>query len=156
MKNIFTSNIAQLKIKCLLDPRDINHPIHLVRDDGGRSLSALVPFCEFGGNRSLVGVSMEQFDSPVCNCFKAKLLNDQLCYEVDLNRFSNKSNIEKELSSGFAFIMDYNEDRQITFDREFVREDDDDGLVSRIDESDENQHAFIYLNTIGRVYKLLK
>ena len=52
--------------------------------------------------------------------------------------------------------MDYNEDRQITFDREFVREDDDDGLVSRIDESDENQHAFIYLNTIGRVYKLAR
>ena len=100
----------------------------------------------------MVGVSMEQFDSPVCNCFKTKLLNDQLCYEVDLNQFSNKSNIEKELSSGFAFIMDYNEDRQITFDREFVREDDDDGLVSRIDESDENQHAFIYLNTIGIVY----
>ena len=31
--------------------------------------------------------------------------------------------------------MDYNEDRQIKFDREFVREDDNDGLVTRIDKS---------------------
>ena len=61
----------------------------------------------------MVGVSMEQFDSPVCNCFKAKLLNDQLCYEVDLNKFSTKSNIAKELRLGFNFLMDYNEDRQV-------------------------------------------
>ena len=101
---------------------------------------------------SAMGVKIDQFNVPVCNSFQAKIQNDQLCYEVDLNQFSNKSNIDKELSSGFAFIMDYNEDRQITFDREIVREDDDDGLVSRIDESDENQHAFIYLNTIGIVY----
>ena len=50
---------------------------------------------------------------PTCNSFQAIVRNDQLCFEVDLNRFSNKENIEKELSTGFFFIMDYNEDRQV-------------------------------------------
>ena len=44
---------------------------------------------------STVGVKLDQFDDPVCNSFHAKILNDQLCYEVDLNSFSNKSNIAK-------------------------------------------------------------
>ena len=94
----------------------VHHPVHIVNKEGGRSPSAFIPFCEFGGNMSSMGVRIEEFDVPVCNSFKAKVLNDQLCYEVDLNRFSNKDNIENELKSGFVFIMDYNEDRQVTFD----------------------------------------
>ena len=135
-----------------------HHTVHLIDQEERLSPSAFIPFCEFGGNLTAMGRNIDQFNIPVqfgipvCNSFKEKILNNQLCYEVDLNKFSNKENIRNELESGFFFIMDYNEDRQITFDREFVREDDDDGLVSRIDESDENQHAFIYLNTIGRVY----
>ena len=41
---------------------------------------------------SSVGVKITKFDVPVCNSFEAKLLNNQLCYEVDLNRFSNEKN----------------------------------------------------------------
>ena len=33
-----------------------------------------------------MGVNIKQFDVPVCNSFKAKILNDQLCYEIDLNK----------------------------------------------------------------------
>ena len=39
---------------------------------------------------SVVGIKLDQFNDPVCNSFQAKVLNDQLCYEVDLNKFSNK------------------------------------------------------------------
>ena len=95
-----------------------------------------------------MGVNIEEFDIPVCNSFQAKILNDQLCYEVDLNRFSNQENIEKELKSGFAFIMDYNEDRQVTFDKIQI-ELEDKGLVSRIVESHDNDQASIYMDTIG-------
>ena len=89
------------------------------------------------------------FDAFVCNSFQAKIQNDQLCYEVDLNKFSNKSNVEKELKSGFIFIMDYNEDRQVTFDKEGhkIRQF---SLTDKIVKSEENQQASIYLNTIGR------
>ena len=100
---------------------------------------------------SVVGVKLDQFDDPVCNSFKAKINNDQLCYEVDLNRFSNKSNIAEELESGFYFLMDYNEDRQVTRQSTVAGDSGEErsGMGANLLESDKNQHAFIYLDTIG-------
>ena len=97
---------------------------------------------------SAVGVTIDQFDIPVCNSFEGKIINDQLCYVVDLNRFSNKDNIKTELKSGFNFIMDYNEDRQVTFNHNFSRGEDM-SLTGNVVESDQDQQAFIYLNTVG-------
>ena len=98
-----------------------------------------------------VGVMIDQFDIPVCNCFQARILNDQLCYEVDLNRFSNKDNIGSELKLGFNFLMDYNEDRQVTFNRNIntsIKVDQKKEIP--LYESENNDHAHIYLNTLGR------
>ena len=97
-----------------------------------------------------VGVKLDQFDDPVCNSFQAKILNDQLCYEVDLRRFSNKSNIIKELELGFSFLMDYNEDRQVITQSTSDWEDKPAGMSANILELDKNQQAFIYLDTIGK------
>ena len=84
----------------------------------------------------------------MCSSFQAKIVNDQLCYEVDLNKFSIKDNIENELKTGFLFIMDYNEDRQVIFNHN-ISSQSIDSLSGRIIQKDENQHAFIYLDTIG-------
>ena len=108
----------------------------------------MIPFCDFGGNMSAMGVMIDQFDIPVCNSFQAKIRNDQLCYEVDLNRFSDKNSKDKELKLGFNFILDYNEDRQITFDK------NSDMLITEnagdVIELDQNKNAVIYLDTIGK------
>ena len=129
----------------------MNHPVHFVDSQSMKvSPSSLIPFCEFGGNMTAMGVKIDEFDIPVCTSFQAKILNDQLCYEVDLNMYSNKDNIAKELKSGFAFVMDYNEDRQVTFDKISIQLEDK-GLVSRMVESHDNEQASIYLNTIGNI-----
>ena len=102
---------------------------------------------------SVVAVKHDQFDDPVCNSFQARILNDQLCYEVDLNRFSNKSNIAKELEVGFYFLMDYNEDRQasiLEWASTSAWKEEKSGISANLLESDKNQHAFIYLDTIGK------
>ena len=130
-----------------LDINTINHPVHIVTRGGQISPSALIPFCDFGGNMSAMGVKIDNFDVPVCNSFQAKIMNDQLCYEVDLNKFSDKNNIENELELGFHFLMDYNEDRQVTFNRYIS--DKELGLAKSVSASDKNQHAFVYLETIG-------
>ena len=85
---------------------------------------------------SAVGVKIDQFDDPVCKSFQAKIFNDQLCYEVDLNNVSNKNNIENELKLGFSFIIDYNEDRQV--------------ISHLYDFNKTSRDAFIYFNTIGK------
>ena len=98
---------------------------------------------------SAMSINKEPFKVPICNSFRDKILNDQLCYEVDLNRFASKANVHNELELGLNFIMDYNEDRQIT-NNENVIEEKNAGLASNFIESDKKNHAFIYLNTIGK------
>ena len=56
-----------------------NHPVHIVTTDNKISPSAFIPFCDFGGNMSAMGVEIDQFEVPICNSFQAKILNDQLC-----------------------------------------------------------------------------
>ena len=113
------------------------------------SPSAFIPFCDFGGDMLSMGVKIEQFEFPVCNSFQPKVLNDQLCYEVDLNRFANiHQNVVSKLKLGFNFIMDYNEDQQFTLKESIVREAT---LANRASASVNSQqhHASIYINTIG-------
>ena len=100
---------------------------------------------------SAMGVKIDQFDVPVCNSFQAKRLNNQLCYEVDLNKFSDKNNIRNELKLGLNFLMDYNEDRQVTFEQNISRKEL--GLANNLVASDQDQHASVYLDSIGRNYK---
>ena len=144
-------NIQQLILQHFVnaDLSAVNHPVHIITKDKQMSPSALIPFCEFGGEMSKVGVMIDHFEIPVCNSFESKIINDQLCYEIDLNKFSNKNDIDKELKTGLAFIMDYNEDRQVTFNQDSEKVIDK-GLVSRIDKSDDSEHAFVFLNTIGK------
>ena len=96
-----------------------------------------------------VGRKIDQFDVPVCNSFQAEHFNDQLCYVVDLNKLSNKRNIAKELVLGFYFLMDYNEDRQLTFGTNIHGQNFDLSMATNILKSHKNQNAFMYLDTIG-------
>ena len=87
----------------------------------------MIPFCEFGGNMSVMGVKIDQFDVPVCNSFKAKIIRDQLCYQVDPNKYKNKIDLKGDLS--LSLFIHYNEDRE--------------------DADTEIQEYFITVNTIG-------
>ena len=125
----------------------INHPVHIMTKHSQMSPSAFIPFCDFGGNMSGMGVLIDKFHLPVCDSFQATIKNDQLCYEVDLNSYSDKNNIENEIELGLTFLMDYNEDRQVTFVQNTSKREL--GLTKSVASSDQNQHAFIYLDTIG-------
>ena len=105
---------------------------------------------------SSMGANNNQFYIPVCNSFQAKIVNDQLCYEVDLNRFSNKDNIKNELELGFIFLMDYNEDRQYVDNGESTQIEGQ-SFGNRVVRSDHENHASIILNTIGaETFKMIK
>ena len=87
--------------------------MHLIDEEGNLSPTALIPFCDFGGNMSAMGVKIDQFDYPVCSCFEAKIVHDQLCYELDPNKFIDKTEDSRKLD--LLLIIDYNEDRQFEF-----------------------------------------
>ena len=48
---------------------------------------------------------------PVCNRFKANILNDQTCYEIDVNDHIDPQKIADELDIGLTILLDYNEDK---------------------------------------------
>ena len=106
----------------------LNHPVHIIDKEGNLSPSALIPFCEFAGNMSTMGVEIEHFDVPVCNSFQAKVLNDQLCYEVDPNKYKMNLN-SNEIKQGLKLYIDTNNDRQT---------------------KSEDSDFMIYLDTLGK------
>ena len=88
-----------------------NHPVHIVDEDKVMSPSSFIPFCEFGGNMPLMGVKLDQFNFPVCNSFKPTIIDNRLCYKVDVNHLKQRPSVQ-ELSDGLIFVLDFNEDRQ--------------------------------------------
>ena len=60
---------------------------------------------------SALGVKIDQFDVPVCNSFRPKLIQDQLCYTVDPNEFKHKIDLKCDLS--LALFIYYNEDKEM-------------------------------------------
>ena len=87
----------------------VNHPVHIMENSGNFSPSSFIPFCKF---RTWLGVKLDKFDVPVCNQFKPTILNDQLCYKVDLNSFKTLST-SNDFKKGLTFYVDLNQDREI-------------------------------------------
>ena len=89
----------------------IQQVAHITNGDDDSIKTALIPFCEFGGDMSVMGVKIDQFDDPVCNSFRPKIVKDQLCYTVDPNEYKHKIDKKGELS--LSLFIHYNEDRQM-------------------------------------------
>ena len=59
-----------------------------------------------------MGATIKGFDAPVCNSFEKKIIKNQLCYEVDLEKFKSDDKIKDQLENGLSLILDFNEDKQ--------------------------------------------
>ena len=92
-----------------------NHPVHILNDKNIFSPSSFIPFCQFGKDMKIMGVKDENFYVPICNSFKPYTLNDQLCYQVDMNKLKFRFSAET-LKLGVTFLIDNNEDRQFSWD----------------------------------------
>ena len=58
-----------------------------------------------------MGDKIDQFDVPVCNSFRPKIIRDQLCYTVDPNKYKDKTDIKGKLS--LSLYIHFNEERQM-------------------------------------------
>ena len=93
-------------------PKSSNHPAHILNRKGNISPSSFIPFCAFGNDMNIMGREVDGFNDPVCDSFKAKIRNDQLCYEVDLEKYKDKNKMKEQLMSGLVLLLDYNLERQ--------------------------------------------
>ena len=121
-----------------------NHPPHILdKIDGTVSPSSFIPFCSFAGDWNVTGVYTDMFTVPVCNIFEETMLDGQLCYQADLDRFRNMVDKKKIATEGFVFLLDYNENRML--------ENGDSFLLQK-----NEKEAMIYVQTIGENNKLCK
>ena len=112
-----------------------NHPVHIQDEDGMLSPTALIPFCSFADNFSVMGVKIDKFEVPVCKSFAAKIVRGQICYTVDPNKFKTNINPKNDLLYLSLFI-DYNEDREV--------------LITNDSELSDIREAYITVESIGK------
>ena len=125
-----------------------NHPVHIIDENYNLSPSSFIPYCDIGGNMSMMSTKIENFDIPVCNSFKTTFLMNQLCYEVDINKFRVRNNDEKNLKIGIGLLLDFNEDRQVQlFSKKNYKSFE--GLSNYIIKNEAMDKAIINLGTIG-------
>ena len=72
------------------------------------------------------------------------MLDGQLCYQADLDRFRNMVDKKKIATEGFVFLLDYNENRMLG-----NAEPQDSFLLQK-----NEKEAMIYVQTIGENIKL--
>ena len=125
-----------------------NHPVHIMPEDQQSiSPSAFIPFCSFGGNMSVMGKTIHNFNIPACDKFRPTFLDGQLCYQLDANELRNKVDKLKIAAQGIVLLLDYNLDRM-------VKDEEDDlqtvGDYSILEENNKNTNdAKIYIETLG-------
>ena len=120
-----------------------NHPVHIMKDKRNLSSSSFIPYCYFGVESNQFGLEIDGFEFPVCNIFKVKVLNDQLCYEVDINEIIEKDTSEKDLKAGLTLLVDYNEDRTVHLLDNTDKPDKDKDI-------DDEDKMMIYIHSIGK------
>ena len=116
-----------------------NHPVHIKTENNELLPTALIPFCEFGGNASIMGVKIDQFEVPVCNSFRAKIVGNQTCYTVDPNKYKSFHDPDDDVYS-VSFYLSFNEDRM------FSQTEIDDDLLDK--------EKLITIETIGKVVNM--
>ena len=62
---------------------------------------------------SVMGVKINDFHIPFCTGFEEKIINDQLCYSINLNKTRQKNPVKEEHDLTFKLFISYNEDRQL-------------------------------------------
>ena len=103
-----------------------------------------------------MGKKIEKFSIPVCNSFKAKIQNNQLCYEVDLNKHYDKKSLKEGLEVGLVLLVDFNLDRQVNGSSNIEPNNDDKlSFASKFKFQNNPGRSSIFISAIGMEQKSL-
>ena len=136
----------------------INHPAHIVREDGDLSLSAFIPFCQFGDDMSVMGTQIPEFSQPVCSGFEKTVVEGEVCYQVDVNKYRDGLDWRESMQFGLGFLIDTNQeyDTKRFFSDKRLRKDSNNNEVSLRNyvRFEDSSKVKIYLHTVGSKERL--
>ena len=131
----------------------INHPVHIHHPT---SVSAFIPFCFFGDDLDLTGRRIGELSVPVCDMFQEKVVNGQVCYEAEVNKYKTEANRKDVLVQGLSLIIDTNDEYDVKNLLEKDREEMDEERHSiSVYKQHRNEDSFtIMLKTISKTLYL--
>ena len=83
------------------------HPVHLTANHkhGQIPPSALVPFCSYQSNSSLLGQQVYEKNMTICDKFEPTLFDGKLCYSLDVAKLSRQSTKAGQ-TQGLSLLID--------------------------------------------------
>ena len=134
-----------------------NHPVHILNNSDSFSPSAFIPFCDLGGNMETVGTNNKEFPIPVCSAFVKTILNNQVCYKIDVNEYIKEVKFDGQEKISLNLFLDYNEEKQYIGQKREIPVNSSlsmsRNLLSIKNKGNFNE-AMIYFATLGR-YEIL-
>ena len=124
-----------------------HHPPHILDSSiGSLTPAALIPFCAYQTNMTLLGQTRQDLPFAFCSKFRPTVLEGQMCYSLELH--SLKKPVSKAgLKHGLLLILDHGQVKETHFEE---AEDLDQKTVSLNLEavSAESSSAQIYINSL--------
>ena len=99
-----------------------------------------------------MGPLIDQFSFPICRSFKARVLNNQLCYELNPNEYIGQHNLQESLRVGITLVIDDNEDREVTeasYDKASTVLDNN--ILDVLFQKEKSRTSTIRIHTIGKI-----
>ena len=125
------------------------HPPHLIDSHGSLTPAALIPFCAYQTNMTLLSQpTQDNLTFDICSGFKPTLLEGQLCYSMDLSLIGLPETKEG-VQNGLVLILDPGTNMETKETRTMHQEG---GHISTLNPTPvkANQNsAKIYLNTLS-------
>ena len=82
------------------------NPPHLIGSSGFLTPAALIPFCAYQTNMTLLGQTRQDLPFTVCSQFKPTVLEGQLCYSLDMSNIKTTKSKAGTNSAGLLFLLD--------------------------------------------------
>ena len=80
---------------------------------------------------------------------------NQLCYEVDVNQFTDETEPAKNMNIGLGFLYDNNEERFLhSDDNGGGRKNNNLGFLNNFVTLEETQKTLVYISSLGRSFIL--
>ena len=88
-----------------------NNPVHLItRSTAEPSPSSFIPFCAFAS--TMLGQKITNFSFPVCTHFTPTLMEDQLCYQLNISAIEGLPRSDLGQDKGLALLIDLGEKKE--------------------------------------------
>ena len=102
---------------------------------------------------AIMGEINPLFEAPVCNKFRPKFRNGQLCYQVNVNEVKDQIENKRDRLLGLTFLLDYNDERMLKSKtlRGNLAASPSRLYEMKNENSEKKLEAKIYIETIGRL-----